>query len=108
MSSGAKLQTPARSLCKMYNFRSTPRLKTVIRSTFQIYNYVQGFGEDMLQRSLPLEHTDEKSKRTFIEFVDRYDILNYLGHHICGPSLAVFEHSELDNIVRSITTEMSK
>lgn len=40
--------------------------------------------------------------------MDRYDIFNYRGHHhICGLSIAVFEDSELGNIVTSITTEIS-
>ena len=114
LSSGAKLQTQARNLCKMYGFHHTPCLKTVVRSTFQIYNYVQGFVkkslDDMLQRALLLKRNtiDEETKRTWIKFVDRYDISNFLGHHICGPSVSVFEHSELGEVVRIITTEINK
>lgn len=112
LSSGAKLQTEARNLCKTYGFHHASCLKTVVRSTLEIYDYVQGFVknclEDMLKKALASEHIDEKTKRTFIAFVERYDISNYLGHRVCGPSVAVFEHSELGDIVRIITSEISK
>ena len=87
LSRGAKLQTEARNLCKKYGFHHASCLKTVVRSTLEIYDYVQGFVknslEDMLKKALPLEHIDEKTKRTWIEFVERYDISNYLGHRVC-------------------------
>ena len=60
LSSGAKLQAQARRLCKSYNVFHAPCLTTVVRSTFEIYCYVQAFVkrslQDLLQRLMLLEH----------------------------------------------------
>lgn len=110
--SGAKLQDQARRLCDTYNFYHSPCLKTVVRSTFQIYNYVQGFVkkslEDLLKGLMLLEHIDKETKQKWTQFVERYDVSNHIGHRICGPSVSVFRDLDLDAICQMIQTEVSK
>ena len=112
LSGGTKLQDQARKLCDTYNFHHSPCLKTVVRSTFQIYNYVQGFVkeslEDMLQRLMLLEHIDKETKQTYTHFVKRYDVSNHIGHRICGPSVSVLRNLDLDGICRMIKIEVSR
>ena len=112
LSGGAKLQSQVRNLCEVYNFHHSPCLKTVVRSTFQIYNYVQGFVktslEDLLREVLLLDHIDEETKRSWNTFVKRYDVSNHLGHHICGPSVTEYKNVDLDDITGIITNEIGK
>ena len=103
LSSGAKLQAQARRLCKSYNVFHAPCLKTVVRPTFEIYSYFQAFVkkslQDLLQRLMLLEHMEKGTKESWVNFVERYDFSNDLGHHVCGPSVTVYEDSDFDNIM---------
>ena len=112
LSSGAKLQEQARRLCKSYNVFHAPCLKTVVRSTFEIYSFVQAFAkkslQDLLQRLMLLEHMEKETKESWVNFVERYDVSNHLGHHVCGPSVAVYEDSDLDLITGVIEMEVKR
>ena len=112
LSGGAKLQTLARKLCKSYNFFHAPCLKTVVRSTFEIYSYVQAFVktslQELLQRLMLFKHIEKETKEMWVNFVARYDVSNHLGHHVCGPSVAVFRDSDLENITGIIQMEVKK
>lgn len=112
LSSGAKLQAQARGLCKTYNFFHAPCLKTVVRSTSEIYSYVKAFVkkslQDLLQRLMSFEHMEKETKEAWVTFVERYDVSNHLGHHVCGPSVAVSEDSDLDYITGIIQMEVKR
>ena len=112
LASGAKLQAQARALCETYNFHHAPCLKTVVRSTFEIYSFVQAFVKnylhDLLQRLILSDHIGKETKETWVKFVERYEVSNHLGHHICGPSVAVYNNSDFDLITRIIHNEVKK
>ena len=112
LSGGAKLQAQAQKLCKTYNFYHAPCLKTIVRSTFEIYRFVQAFVKtslhDLLQRLILLDNIEKETKEQWIRFVERYDVSNHLGHHICGPSVTVFKSSDFDFITRIIQNEVKQ
>lgn len=115
LSSGTKIQVQAYQLCKTYNASHAPCLKTTVRSTFEVYNFVQAFVKKtllgLLQRlNLPLyDHIEAETKEIWVKFVERYDVSNHLGHHICGPPVTVFKtDSDLDFIIQIIQNEITK
>ena len=113
ISRGASLPLQTQKLCdKFSSFHLAPCLNTVVRSTFEIYNYSQLFIkkslEDLFEKVLLLEHIDEETKQSWGGWVKRYDVSNHLGHHICGPSVAEFQDAYLDDVVEIIATEIRK
>lgn len=113
ISRGANLPLQTQELCdKFRSFHLASCLNTVVRSTFQIYNYSQLFMkkslEDLFEKVLLLGHIDEETKQSWGRWVRRYDVSNHLGHHICGPSVAEFQDAHLDDVVEIIATEISK
>lgn len=116
LADGLKIQAQARELCKTYNIYHAPCLKTTVRSTFEVYTFVQEFVKvsllDLLQRlKLPrFDHIEKETKEIFTQFVENYDVSNHLGHHICGPSVIVVNviNSDLDFISQVAQNEISK
>ncbi|KAL9983601.1 hypothetical protein ACROYT_G005797 [Oculina patagonica] len=112
LSYGLKIQAQARELCKTHNIYHAPCLKTIVRSTFEVYSFVQAFVKksllDLVQR-LKLsryDHIDKKTKEIWIFFAQNYDVSNHLGHHICGPSVTVFKNSDFDFITQVVQNEI--
>lgn len=111
-----KIQTQARELCKTHNIYHAPCLKTIVRSTFEVYTFVQEFVKvsllDLLQRlKLPrFDHIGKETKEIFTQFVENYDVSNHLGHHICGPSVIVVpvKNSDFDFITQVVQDEINK
>lgn len=97
-----KIQTQARELCKTHDIHHASCLKTIVRSTFEVYKFVQEFVKESLLDSLKrlklprFDHIGKEFKEIFTTFVGRYDISNHLGHHICGPSVTVVNIKNLD------------
>ena len=116
LADGLKIQAQARELCKTYNIYHAPCLKTTVRSTFEVYTFVQEFVKvsllDLLQRlKLPrFDFIGKETKEIFTQFVENYDVSNHLGHHICGPSVQVVNvmNSDLDFISQVVQNEIHK
>ena len=114
LSSAAEIQNKARELCKKFDVFHPPCMKTVMRSTFEVYNFVQAFVKKSLlglsQRlnQPQFDRIEQKTKEQFVSFVERYDVSNYLGHHVCGPSVSVFEISDFDSIANVIEKEVKR
>lgn len=114
LSSAAEIQNKARELCEKFNVFHPPCMKTAMRSTFEIYKFVQAFAKkSLLQLSGRLDHTqfvhiEQKTKELFCSFAERYDVSNHLGHHVCGPPVLVVENSDLDFIANVIEYEVNK
>ena len=114
LSDGLKIQAQARELCKTLNIYHAPCLKTVVRSTFEVYTFVQAFVKrsllDLLQRlKLPrFDHIEKETKEILTYFVENYDVSNHLGHHICGPSVTMVKNSDLDFIAQVVQNEINK
>ena len=114
LSSAAEIQNKARELCKKFNVFHPPCLKTVMRSTFEVYNFVQAFAKKSLlglsQRlnQPQFDRFEQKTKELFVSFAERYDASNYLGHHVCGPSVSVFENSDFNFIANVIEDEVKR
>ena len=114
LSSAAEIQNKARELCKKFNVFHPPCLKTVLRSTFEVYNFVQAFAKKSLlglsQRlnQPQFDRFEQKTKELFVSFAERYDVSNYLGHHVCGPSVSVFENSDFNFIANVIEDEVKR
>ena len=113
LANGLKIQTQARELCKTLNIYHAPCLKTTVRSTFEVYTFVQAFVKkslfDLLQRlKLPrFDHIKKETKEIWTQFVENYDVSNHLGHHICGPSVTVVKNSDFDFITQVIQNEIN-
>ena len=113
---GLKIQTQARELCKTHNLYHAACLKTVVRSTFEVYTFVQAFVQgsllDLVQSlKLPrFDHIGEETKEIFTQFVENYDVSNHLGHKICGPSVTVVKvkNLDLDFITQVVRNEINK
>lgn len=112
LSYGLKIQAQARELCKTHNIYHAPCLKTIVRSTFEVYSFVQAFVKksllDLVQR-LKLsryDHIDKETKEIWIFFAQNYDDSNHLGHHICGPSVTVFKNSDFHFITQVVENEI--
>lgn len=88
---GLKIQTQAREFCKTHNIYHARCLKTIVRSTFEVYTFVQAFVKvsllDLVQRlKLPrFDHIGKETKEIFTQFMENYDVSNHPGHKICGP-----------------------
>lgn len=114
LSDGLNIQAQARELCKTHNIYHAPCLKTIVRSTFEVYTFVQAFVKksllDLLQRlELPrFDHIGKETKEIWTQFVKNYDVSNHLGHHVCGPSVTVFENSDFDFITQVVQNEINK
>ena len=112
--SGAKLPLETQKLCvKFPSFHHASCLNTVVRSTFEIYTYLQTFMkkslEDLIKKVESLEHISEEEKQSWGRWVRRYEGSNHLGHHICGPPvLPVLQSVCLDEVVEIIATEIRK
>ena len=106
-----QIQAQARELCNTHNVYHAPCLKTIVRSTFEVYTFVQEFVKESLLESLPrFDHIGKKTKEMFTQFVARYDVSNHLGHHICGPSVTVVnvKNSDLDFISQVVQNEIDE
>ena len=114
LSSATEIQAQARELCKTYNVFHAPCMKTIMRSTFEIYNFVQAFVKKsllgLLQRlNLPqCDHIKQETKQLWVYFAKNYDVSNYLGHHVCGPSVTVYKNPDFDFITHVIRNEVTK
>ena len=112
MSSAAEIQNKARELCKKFHVFHPPCMKTAMRSTFEIYNFVKAFAKKSLLRlsqrlnQPQFDSIEQNTKELFVSFAKRYDVSNYLGHHICGPPVLVVESSNYDLIANVIEDEV--
>jgi len=70
--------------------------------------FVKNYLHDLLQRLILSDHIGKETKETWVKFVERYEVSNHLGHHICGPSVAVYNNSDFDLITRIIHNEVKK
>ena len=83
-----------------------------MRATFEVYSFVQAFVKktliDLLQKmELPrFKHLEKETREILTNFVERYDVSNYLGHRICGPSVAVFQATGFEFITQIIQEEV--
>ena len=105
--SGAKVHAEAQKASKTLNFHHGHCLSTMVRATFEVYSFVQAFVkktlEDLLQKmKLPRGETRE----VLTKFVKRYDVSNYLGHRICGPSVTVLHATDSEFISQIIQEEV--
>ena len=105
--SGAKVHAKAQKASKTFNFHHGPCLSTTVRATFEVYSFVQAFVKktlvDLLQKmKLPPGETGE----ILTNFVKRYDVSNYLGHRICGPSVTVFQATGFEFMTQIIQEEV--
>ena len=105
--SGAKVHAEAQKASKTLNFHHGRCLSTTVRATFEVYSFIQAFVkktlEDLLQKmKLPPGETRE----VLTKFVERYDVSNYLGHRICGPSVTVFQATGFEFITQIIQEEV--
>lgn len=112
LSYGLKIQAQARELCKIHNIYHAPCLKTIVRSTFEVYSFVKAFVKkslvdlvDELKLSR-YDHIAKETKDIWIYFAQNYDVSNHLGHHICGPSVTLFNNSDLDFITQVVQNEI--
>lgn len=110
------IEAKAHNLCKTHDIYHAPCLTTIVRSTFEVYTFVQKFVKenllDLLQRlKLPqFDDTVEKeTKEMFTKFVENYEKSNHLGHHICGPSVTELnvKNSGLDFISKVVQKEIN-
>lgn len=112
LSYGLKIQAQARELCQTHNIYHAPCLKTIVRSTFEVYSFVQVFVKksllDLVQRlNLPrYDHIGKETKEIWKYFAQNYDVSNHLGHHICGPSVTVFKNLDFDFITQVVQNEI--
>ena len=109
---GAAIQDQARELCMTHNYYHAPCLRTTVRSTFEVYSFVQHFVKKALGAlvqtiQLPLfDHIEKETKEIMVQFEERYDVSHHLGHHICGPSVTVFQNSDFNFITEVIQDEV--
>ena len=104
---GAKVHAKAQKASKTLNFDHGRCLSTTVRATFEVYSFVQAFVKktlvDLLQKmKLPPGETGE----ILTNFVKRYDVSNYLGHRICGPSVTVLHATDSEIITQIIQEEV--
>ena len=110
--SGAKVHAKAQKASKTFNFHHGPCLSTTVRATFEVYSFVQAFVKktlmDLLQKiELPrFDHLERETREILTKFVERYDVSNYLGHRICGPSVTVFQATGFEFITQIIQEEV--
>jgi len=110
--SGAKVLAKAQKASKTFNFHHGPCLSTTVRATFEVYSFVQAFVKktlmDLLQKmELPrFDHLERETREILTNFVERYDVSNYLGHRICGPSVTVFQATDFEFITQIIQEEV--
>lgn len=110
--SAANLPLETQKLCKKFrSFRHASCLNTVVRSTLQIYSYLQLFIKkslkDLFEKVMLLEHIDDGTKQSWGKWVRRFEVSNHLGHHICGPSVAQPPTASLDEVVEIIAKEIN-
>ena len=112
-----KIEAQAHDFCKTYDIYHAPCLTTIVRSTYEIYTYVQDFVKvsllDLLQRLKrpQFDHCIEKeTKEMFTKFVENYEKSNHLGHHICGPSVLEqnVKNSDFDFISQVVQEEINE
>lgn len=110
--SGAKVHAKAQKASKTFNFHHGPCLSTTVRATFEVYSFVQAFVKkiliDLLQKmELPrFDHLERETRDILTNFVERYDVSNYLGHRICGPSVTVFQATDFEFMTQIIEEEV--
>lgn len=110
--SGAKVHAKAQKASKTFNFHHGPCLSTTVRATFEVYSFVQAFVKktlmDLLQKmELPrFDHLERETREILTNFVKRYDVSNYLGHRICGPSVIVLHATDSEFITQIIQEEV--
>ena len=110
--SGAKVHAKAQKASKTFNFHHGPCLSTTVRATFEVYSFVQAFVKktlmDLPQKiELPrFDHLERETREILTKFVERYDVSNYLGHRICGPSVTVFQATGFEFITQIIQEEV--
>ena len=110
--SGAEVHAKAQKASKTLNFDHGPCLSTTVRATFEVYSFVQAFVKktlmDLLQKmELPrFDHLERETREILTNFVKRYDVSNYLGHRICGPSVIVVHATDSEFITQIIQEEV--
>ena len=114
LKSGAKVHAEAQKASKTFNFHHGPCLSTTVRATFEIYSFVQAFVKkilmDLLQKMElpPFDQLERETREILTNFVERYDVSNYLGHRICGPSVRVFQVTDFEFITQIIQKEVKR
>lgn len=114
LSGATEIQTQARELCKTFGVYHSSCMKTILRSTFEIYNFVQAFVKNSLLKLVQrlnqpeFDHIEQEAKELWVSFTKRYDVSNYLGHHVCGPPVSSFKNLDFDSIANVIEDEVKK
>ena len=52
------------------------------------------------------DHLKRETREILTKFVERYDVSNYLGHRICGPSVTVIQATDFEFMTQIIQKEV--